>query len=247
MNKKLHYLTAAAIAAAVVFAGCKKDDDDKLVSDAFDGKITATVENGAAYNSQFSMVAAVVYTDTEPWYEILATGTYANGGFTITLPATLDAKYLETFEEFSEDGIPAGINVSDKNAKVLSGLSLAAANSNGSSNSGLIYGKVGSNSYTMVTFMYADRDVTVTGSYKEELEGGYTDEEHANVSLKKGWNRVYMTSTETKTSDKSEITTKPVSGVKWYFEEDFEDAFEAASGVKSKARNGSLKQHFFKK
>jgi len=241
MNKKLHYLTAAAIAVAIAAAGCDKDDDDKLVSDAFDGKITAIVENGAAYNSQFSAVAAVVYIDTVPWYEIFAIGTYANGGFTITLPATPNAKYLQAFEE-----APASINVSDKNAKAMS-LSLVASNSAGNNSSDLIYGKVGSNSYTRVAFMYADRDVTITGSYKEE-EDGYTYEEHDNVSLKRGWNRVYVTVTETETSEKAELTTKPVSGVKWYFRYDWNDAYRAASGAKSlPARKSSLKGLFSKK
>jgi len=57
---------------------------------------------------------------------------------------------------------------------------------------------------------------------------------------------LYTTETETRTLDKYEYTTKPVSGVKWYFNDDF-DALRTASEAKSKARNGSLKQYFFKK
>jgi len=58
---------------------------------------------------------------------------------------------------------------------------------------------------------------------------------------------VYMTETETKTGYKSEVTTKPVSGVKWYFWGDFY-ALRTASGAKSlPARKSNLKRLFSKK
>jgi hypothetical protein len=56
---------------------------------AFDGVITAKVENGNALNSIIKELRV-----TNDKGNVIASGVYANGGFTITLPKTLDAKYL---------------------------------------------------------------------------------------------------------------------------------------------------------
>jgi len=239
-------LSGVLLAAGAVFSGCNKDKDDDLVSSPFDGTITATLEKGEGYdyfNPKVNKVSAVIWGEDYEEVE-LATGTYANGGFTITLPATPNAKFLNSLE--MEDA-PDGIIVSDKNAKVLmlNEESIIAYISVDYENE-LVCGKVDKNFITTVCFVYADRDFTITGSYKE-VEKGYTYEEHDNVSLKKGWNRMYTTATETETSEKIEVTTKPVSGVKWYFEDDFHALRSAASGAKSKALKGSLKGLFSKK
>jgi len=253
MNKKLHYLTAAAIAAAVVFAECKKDDDDKLTSGAFDGKITATVEKGNAYNSLNSKVNKVsvmvhyydIYEDVE-----FASGTYANGNFTLTLPQPA-SKYLFPFWDEEKTEIPAGVNISE-NVKVFEvdmfdfEVYDSVNPNNYERRSSLAYGKVGNNSYTQVVFVYADKDFTVTGSSKEEDDKGKW-EDYYSMSFKKGWNIAYWTETVSGEWVIFEGTTKPVSGVKWYFLRDFDDAYEAAFGAKSKAHKSSVKRLFSKK
>jgi len=96
----------------------------------------------------------------------------------------------------------------------------------------LIYGKVG-NSATLASFMYADRDVTITGSYRAEVQVNFS------MLLKKGWNIVYE---DTYNYSSYSLTTTPVSGLKWYFEEDFYGGL-----VVSGSSKGSLKQLFLKK
>jgi len=77
---------------------------DMLVSSAFDGKIMATVEKGSTYNSLNSVVntvsAVVYYGSEEGVSEEFASGTYANGGFVLTLPQQPASKYFQTLEGF---------------------------------------------------------------------------------------------------------------------------------------------------
>jgi ribosomal protein L14E/L6E/L27E len=220
----LKMLCGALFIAGVVFSGCKKDDDskdDNLVSSPFDGTITATIEKGDVYNylnSSISRVAAIAYYNDYRESEELASGTYANGSFTLTLPQQPDQKYLIS----AGGNIPDGVKVSDKNAKVLTltdkGIVVCSSDRAISS---VVYGKVDNNSVTMVAFYYADRDVTISGSY-ERYDEEYDEHHSANysMSLKKGWNMVYITFSES--FESLEATTKPVSGLKWYIEMDFE-------------------------
>ena len=185
--------------------------------------ITAVVENGNAYNGIISRVvfAKSYYTTTgERRYggEIASTN-YSNGGFTLTLPAVLDDKFLYTFEEYGN------IKVSDENAKI----SDFEGGARGyDSNNEMIHriDLVGKNNdlFTFVFFVYADRDVTITGSHERECGSSET----LNVSLKRGWNRVYSTAKYTENVSKYEISTKSVSGLKWYFFDDWQNLFFGA-------------------
>jgi len=220
--KKLLFI----LAMATIVAACKKDDDPNrnLVSSAFDGKITGTVEQGSAYsfyNDVVNKVSAMVSVGTEE----LVSGTYAYGNFTITLPATPNVMFLEPLL------VPDGISVSDKNVLGMSLSNIVAYDSTCYDYcSFLVYGKVGNNSYTDVSCIYVDRNVTVTGMYKDAREGKQY-EGHFGLSLKKGWNMVFFTTTKTKTLEKTELTTKPVSDLKWYFQEDFYDSLAIVSGT----------------
>jgi len=188
---------------------------DMLVSSAFDGKITAKVENGNDYNAVISTVAARIYNENSGKYEVFASGSYANGGFTITLPATPNAKFLISLGE-----VPAGITISDKTAKAVSVNEFTPLDSKGYSVGDLYYAK--DDRYSGAVFMYADRDVTITGSYRNEIQVNFS------MLLKKGWNIVY----EEAYNSSYNLTTMPVSGLKWYFEEDFYPAITTISNVK---------------
>jgi hypothetical protein len=199
----------------------------KLESSPFDGKIVATVEKGNTYNSQVSKVAtyALNYDNDEP--EEFASGSYANGGFTMTLPQP-DEKY---FWLLAEDA-PDYINISDKNANVVMIENFVAFDNDSAFFGYLDYVKVDNNFEAWVSFWYADRDVIVSGSYEEkgEDEGGtYMYIGAYRMSLKKGWNMVYETYTETETLEKCKITTTPVSGMKWYFSKDLEELWNNSS------------------
>ena len=198
MNQKI--LTVLAICC--VFAGCQSGGDSY--------KITATVENGNDYNSEINTVKAYVIYGHGDEYEI-ATGKYSGGGFRLTLPQSVSSNYLGSAADimrffmwsdavqFSDPQVGlatlevAGYEGDDMNIPVAD----------------FYYHKaVNGENVAEGTFVYADRDVTVTGSDEETIY---------NVSLKKGWNIIYDVWND---NGKDEVTTKEVSGMKWYHEDD---------------------------
>ncbi|MDR1172831.1 MAG: hypothetical protein LBL24_10285 [Bacteroidales bacterium] len=184
------------LCAGFVFVGCNKDDDDLETSVVADNKITVTVD---APN------VAVVKARMDD-YEGDGDATmdecdYSNGGFALTLPATLDAEYLEPLV----DVFPSGISVSDKNTK-MGDLLIYGHNADGASIGAFYYGSNTCNG----EYTYVDRNVTITGSYTDG--DGYKTV--FNVSLVKGWNIVYSTETEKICT----VTTSNPGGLSWYFE-----------------------------
>jgi hypothetical protein len=61
-------------------------------------------------------------------------------------------------------------------------------------------------------FIYAEKDLTVTGSITHSEEEDIFTETFNNMSLKAGWNKVYLKVTR----NGYEYSTKEVSGLKWY-------------------------------
>jgi hypothetical protein len=211
--------TLKQIALLPLFCGllltvaCNKNDDkdDETPSGWFNGVITAVVENGNNYNSLIGKVSAMVefYNEaTRDWVvEEIASGNWSNGGFTLTLPATLDDKFLRNLVA---GDIPTGITISDRNAKVSEGIWFRAYNSDGSCHVGSFwYSKKDENSDAEVIFTYADRDVIITSTARED--------EIYNVSLKRGWNKIYITTMRNQGGWRVEISTKAVGGLKWHF------------------------------
>ena len=83
-----------------------------------------------------------------------------------------------------------------------------------------VYGKRNGDDIAEVSFWYTDRDVRITGkdSYFDEYDE-ITYTYNLDISLKKGWNTVYWTGKVN--SSTTSVSNNPVSGLKWYFEEDF--------------------------
>ena len=221
------------------FTSCNKDDDP-IVSGAFDGVITAQVENGNIYNNLVKRVTASLWDDDDDVEVVLASAPYANGGFTLTLPQTVDAKFLWPFDD---DEFGPDVHISDKDAQTTYVSDVEAYSS--SSGDFDDYDQVGyfnfykdvfdgnevtetgTYSYAYAMFMYADRDVNIAGTEtsSETYEGvTYTYIARWSVSLKKGWNIVYDTGSSSYvngerqegTTYESHFTTTPVSGLKWY-------------------------------
>ena len=206
-------LTVLAMTAFV--GGCKKDKDKttttEIPTSTFDGKITATVENGSAYNSLVKRVVA--YFD-ESVRQLYAVGNYANGGFTLTLPNLEGNQNLWLLT--TDDADLGGINISDKTAKttVFDPEFYGLSSTSGSvQENDVVCGfyyyseKEGAEANPV----YADKNVTVTGS-----NGGNGWKEEYNVSLKKGWNWVYYRHYEENGKEMVTFTTQAVSGLKWY-------------------------------
>jgi len=188
-------------------------------SSSFDGTtIVAKVEYGNDYNKRFQWVETFIYDafdysdDSERL--VIDLGPYSNGGFTVTLPTAIDDKHLfELDAHFDFDDM----QVSSLNVKYTKIYEIKGCSYNNLSKGWFLYGKLHieylGQHYPRATyceFWYVDKDVTITG------DNGY---EKWDVSLKKGWNMVYLTETyETKAA---EYTTKVVEGMKWYWGDDF--------------------------
>ena len=190
--------------------GCNKDGNtgsSNIDSDAFSGSITAKIANADEYNTDvFKYVMAVSelsyvqgkwncrasFVDKVP---------YSNDQFKITLPKTVDEGLLEDFQEIFEDGLnDLGIEIKGKlkysvqDAKVIDA-DFVPFNDNVIFFAMFLYmNDLG----TICQFVYANKDVTVTGNGKKIA-----------VSLKKGWNRVYVS------PDDETVTTKAPKGMKW--------------------------------
>jgi hypothetical protein len=213
---KRNFLMKAFVCLFTVVAlcSCNKDEDDEDGNGTVPDNAVTVVENGTSYNGKIDTVklkAGIYSGDT--WSDVtLASGIYENGGFKIDFPASVNAQYLE---DFDEDDVPQGLTLSNPNAK-FSFLSLDAYKSN--SQIGYFYHGTGDwEGYPA----YSDSDFNLTGSYTEtdEYEGvTYTDKSTYNVHVKKGWNMVYEKETEKgDNSYEYEMTTSVPSGAKWYF------------------------------
>ena len=231
----------------VGFTSCNKDDDPfkDLVSGAFDGVITAQVENGNAYNN---LVKRVGIGTWEGWnqeqgidiFTVFASAPYANGGFTLTLPQTVEAEFLSPWDD-DDDEFYSDLKISDKNAQIM-GMAEFGAYSSTSSDfddydrvGWIHFGKeefdgnygtgTGTYNYARALFVYADRDVAMVGTvtWSDTWDGvTYTQIEKHSVSLKKGWNIMYFTQSENYvngerqgTTEEIHITTATPSGLKW--------------------------------
>jgi len=239
MTKKMRTILFSTTMIAFLFTGCGKEPNnpDDTTPTIKDGKLTAKVVNGNDYNSIVSRVVLGVldynYEIGERNFVEFASGNYANGGFTITLPQTVDNKYLRPFTEMflgrDDDYFTIecdDITISDVNALSSLGnsLNISGFDANGEGFDFLICAKIDNNSMMCSAMpIYVDRDVTITGEYS------YSYEEHKqtitfSLSLKKGWNMVYAKSTETFTEigreNRDELSTKAISGLKWYFYND---------------------------
>ena len=170
-----------------VFNSCDKDDDNDGGTNA--SKITATnVINGS---TNIKTVKALAYWESGDYdygSDAIAQGPYQNNGFTLELPATVGAKYLETIDAYDLEGI----SVSDKNFKSCFLDDLRGYNGDDDEIGYFYLEEENDDSEQYTSWIYVDRDVTIKGEYKE-IDEEYDQEyiEKYDLTLKKGWNIVY--------------------------------------------------------
>ena len=182
---------------------------------------------------------------------ILARCAYSNGTFSLELPARVDDKYLGKYLPIndlpsnytvSDKMLKAGVfnfTATDfdetNNVQVDTGTGIGVNISHLSTVYLLVFAKSDEQSITEAMFLYADRNCSIIGSMtvsdEESSEFGtetFMVEKTLSyfMHLKRGWNIVYHTETQyMETSDKQiridELSTEPVSGMKWYVREDF--------------------------
>lgn len=178
-----------------VFNSCEKDDDnDGGTNGGNASKITATnVINGS---TNIKTVKALIYWESgENDYDsdAIAQAPYQNNGFTLELPATVGAKYLETIDMDDLEGIV----VSDKNFKSCFLEGFNGYNGDDDEIGYLYLEEINDDTEHYTSWIYVDRDVTMKGESKEideEIDEEYIDK--YDLILKKGWNIVYRSWTE---------------------------------------------------
>ena len=212
----VNQLVMAALAISAAFTSCNKDDDEKgdeTIDGTIDGtvggtidKITAKVENASELSNVKTVKLMALVISSEESEEI-ASAEFKNDGFTLNLPATVASKYLYLLAA----DMPSTVNVSNKNAKIAN-VSICGFDSAGDPIADFICTKKEGNTEYSMWLLYADSDVSISGTKTDEEE----DEVFVfSLSLKKGWNAVYETYTRTTQGEKIEYKNSPISGLKW--------------------------------
>ena len=208
---------------STVFYACKKESDDGNIG----GNASKIIATGVINSStQIATVKAEVDWETNSDYgsDVIAQAQYQNTGFTLELPATLPAKYLEPL--FGEEDFPHDVTVSDRTVKG-TGVEIGAYDIN-ENNIGGFYLIDGANEDEPdgVNWVYVDKNVTIKGEEREIDEE--ENEEYIgkyDMNLKKGWNVVYGKWTESHSNSTGRdvyaytLTSKKPSGANyfWYF------------------------------
>ena len=199
------------MAALVVTSCITWVDDEGNLGNSSITVINAKVENGedyrsrcggGSYNSTIKFVKALLIDDET----VVATGTYSNGGFTIELPSTVDEQYLFPISLFAddhddEDIIKNDIKFSNPNVKACNAYIYGFDKSDAAiydCSTDFYYdtkppgwrGSKDDRFYTGGVIIYVNGDVSITGS----LINDWSDDEHYNIFLKKGWNIMYWDS-----------------------------------------------------
>jgi hypothetical protein len=221
---KNHINAVITLAMVLTIFACEEKDKQSVAADYV---ITARVENGNAFNSAIGEVRSVAGDD---YFQLpnQISGAYVNGGFTITLPGTFDAKSLKRVRE----GFDPWIKVSDTNARYFRFSNLAGYDRNGSHIGNFALHDVSTVKLVKFdggseldgieyrgSYWYVDRDVTISGGGDD----GYS----CNLVFKKGWNIVYDIC-YLPPCNGGPTTTLPSNKIKWQLDRSkyYNDAFK---------------------
>ena len=149
-------------------------------------------------------------------------GTVTNGKMSFTIPDISSGNY--SLYDFSQVG-GQGITVTPTSAKgLMGGLSFIEDSSNDEYSLSFIKTVTDTDTaykYDSMSYYYVDRDVTIKGtstsSYDDDGDTYTSTETWSNVSLKKGWNAIYSTHSETYSNNSSTSThsTTEIKDLKW--------------------------------
>jgi len=196
--RKIFNLFAIFTICVLLFAACNigKSKSKTAIGGAFNGVITARVENGDTLNSIITNLHVAMGMNNI----FNNTSSYTNGGFTFTLPETPDSEMEWFGSEMS--GFPSHYNISDRETNYITFYEIYGADSDGArvAKFQLILNESEWES-VYISFWYVDRDVNVDG-----------------MLLKKGWNTV-QTKEYFESGNVEWKTASIDSKVKWRFEE----------------------------
>ena len=204
------------ISAALTSCDKNKEDDTDIGGGGNGGGSgnSFTIKADNIRNSISSIATAYAYVGGEEDGKVLASTKYQNDSFSLTLPNSVDNKYLISVADWMDDGFDEGW-ISNNNAKMAIVYLFAwdndkewigefwhdAVNDNDTKSVGVYY-------------LYIDREVTLKG--EKETENGHIFS--IDCSFTKGWNTMYDVET-TMNNGKwhYEKTTQKPTGVAWYW------------------------------
>lgn len=210
-----------------MLVSCNKEDGDGGAGTIT--SITAVVDNGSEYNATVDKVEAFIKVTaaTGNTLEVsIAECPYKDGGFTMQLPDAIADESLSS-EIFGEEGItlsnPAVKTNSisyfkaTKNGKAVGGFSQASVTRTEEETETGTHVVSVTNSH--VVYIYADGNTDVTGSSSltigPEMKRVYT----YNLTLKKGWNAVYIDEiSNTGGIAEFEIVNTVSADAKWHYD-----------------------------
>ena len=238
--KKIGLFLVLGLATAVFYSCDEENNGSKGGGDNGGSNVSkiaaANVINGS---TQITTVKAIAYWESgnNYGYDAIAQTRYANNGFTLELPSTVAAKYLELiFEE-----APQGVSVSDENAKMLFLDDLRGYDEDEKEIGDFYLEKENDNSEYYTSWFYVDRDVTIKGEVRDMYDD-YEDIDKFDLTLKKGWNVIYDSyvrnyNSSTKNVYVYSLTSKKPSGVNYswvfYDNEDYKSAQAPARSVEN--------------
>jgi hypothetical protein len=232
MKRNFLMMAFVCLFTVAALSSCSKDDDD--TGNISDNTVVAVVENDSSYPGMIDIVQAEIWS--EDGLHVLASAEYKNGGFSLTLPESVNDRYLDPFDE---DYIPEAIKISNWDVKT--GWIYLEAYNTADVNVGYFYHKTGGWEGELV---YASGNVSITGSYTEEDDDGDTRTEKYNLNLKKGWNIVYANETKTGNAYTLESTSTTPAGAKWYFYAYSNESSVSGSRVKTPSLSSKYKIRF---
>ena len=275
MRRNFVTAVVAAIIVAGFFAACEKKTsssssnnngnsngngtDTTTTGGGGGGGSTAFVieaANVANSSSNIATVKAIVENGEEE--EIIVVSPYKNNGFKLTLPQTLNDKYLELLEdldiEFDRFGFVSyfgvDIKISDNTAKGYVLYDVEAYDKDDDYIGYFIYINDDDNGdeekFAMGYWIYVDKNVTIKGNF-QLTQSGVNVSYKCDLNLKKGWNAVYESfnaKESTLTAAQIISTQKPSSfSCKWNF---YDEADYTKSTAKRKT-NLTFDKTFIKK
>jgi hypothetical protein len=205
MKLKLFFVgfLVSVLTFGMIVGGCDNGggDDNGGGSNIPTSGVQIYQEDGNAYTGNFA-VKMEVWESGDRTY--LPAGTITNGKLTLTLPASIEGKYLMDMSSIA----PPGITVSPSDVK-----------GTGGSNSYYVFDgekRIGNIDYTdgaddTVVYMYATKAATITGTYTGD---GQSYTATYNVTLRAGWNQMWGHSIDNVITAKSDLSGLP-SDLKW--------------------------------
>ena len=218
MSKHFKKYALLLIAGVVICSmSCKKDSKEG----GGEGEVTdfvIEVKDAIILNDNddnVTTVKAQIWNYQLENYELVATGKYENSEFKLTLPNTVDSSYLYNIRDVL---YWSKFNISNPDAKMGEINDFDAYNEDGYRIGLFSYYEVASNKIVCVNYFYADRSVTIKGSYTHWNDYNNSEIRTCDMFLKKGWNVVYIV-TEIMNRSYTMTTNRPSNiTLEWYYE-----------------------------